>query len=94
MAPYQPYPYQPFPPAVIPFPSQTGNGPPTITIDTSPQAMSASFEDYKAATQGVPVMGSTGRVTPRNRGASPRKGMSSGGQTITPTTKVTIQKLG
>ena len=93
MAPYQPYPYQPFPPAVIPFPSQ--NGPPTITIDTSPQAMSASFEDYKAATQGVPVMGGSGnRVTPRARAASPRKGMSSGGQTITPTTKVTIQKLG
>jgi hypothetical protein len=98
MAPYQAYPqYQPFPPTFMPFPGPQ-QGPPTIAIDTSPQAMAASFEDYKAATQGAPVMGSSGgsRVTPRNRGASPqpRKGMTTGGQTITPTTKVMIQKLG
>ena len=99
MAPYQTYPqYQPFTPTTF----QLGQGPPTIAIDTSPQAMAASFEDYKAATQGVPVMGGGGgggggsRTTPRARAVSPqaRKGMSSGGQMITPTTKVTINKLG
>ena len=100
MAPYQSYPqYQPFPPTLIPFPGQ--QGPNTIVIDTGPQAMAASFEDYKAATQGTPVMGSasTGgaRITPRSRAASQqsRKGMTTtGGQAITPTTRVTINKLG
>ena len=78
-----------------------GNQPPTIVIDTSPQAMNE--DGYQGALQqavrGVPVMGggSAGgrRTTPRARDGSPRRGPSTvGGMMPNANQRITIQKMG
>jgi hypothetical protein len=55
-------------------------------------------QEYKEATQGVPVMGGgyhARNTTPRQRPSSPKRGqMMSGGQAMNAQTKISIQKLG
>ena len=73
-------------------------GPPTIVIDTTPAQMGGFQQEYKEATQGVPVMGGgyhARNTTPRQRPSSPKRGqMMSGGQVMNAQTKISIQKLG
>jgi len=75
-------------------------GQPVFAVDTSPRAMyEGGFqEDMQDAARGVPVMGGSQgrRHTPRYRAESPRsRGPASvGGAMITPTTRITINKMG
>jgi DNA-directed RNA polymerase II subunit RPB2 len=83
---------------------QQQNVPPTIVVDTSPQAMVTGgyMEDEHAAIRGIPVMGRSQsnqrhHTTPRNRAASPkptRASMTFGGAPFSSSTKITINKLG
>ena len=95
MAPMSPYQTNPNP--VMYQPINMQNAPPTIVIDTSPQAMGEYQPDMQAAVRGEPVMGASQRggrrVTPRARASSPRVTFGENSQ-VTPQTKITIQKLG
>jgi hypothetical protein len=96
-ASYVPAPYMQGPSMYV---SQVG-GPPTFTFDTSPRAMyEGGFQDdMQEAARGIPVMGGGNHprrhTTPR-RSDSPRRGPATvgGGATITPTTKITVNKMG
>jgi DNA-directed RNA polymerase II subunit RPB2 len=77
-----------------------GNVPPTIVIDTSAPAMANDGyqEVLQNAVRGVPVMGTAAggrRTTPRARDGSPRRTPSTvGGMSVSPTSKITVNKLG
>uniref|UniRef100_A0A6C0DRD5 DNA-directed RNA polymerase n=1 Tax=viral metagenome TaxID=1070528 RepID=A0A6C0DRD5_9ZZZZ len=82
------------------LPSPVPNGPPTIVIDTSPQAMAYSgfMEDQQTAARGGVVMGASRRnTTPRNRGISPnarsRGPPTVSGKSYESGMKVTIKKI-
>jgi len=84
-------------PAPIIYSAPIPAGPPTIVIDTSPQAMVGFQDDLQQAVRGVPVMGQSGgrRTTPRARDGSPRRAPATvSGSQVSPTAKITIQKLG
>jgi len=78
-------------------------GQPVFTVDTSPRAMyEGGFQDdMQDAARGIPVMGGSfdnRRHTPRHRAESPRarRGPATVGEgaIITPTTKITVNKMG
>jgi hypothetical protein len=51
--------------------------------------------EMQSAARGVPVMGGGNRrQTPRARQSSPKRGVTFGGETVTPATKINIQKMG
>jgi hypothetical protein len=68
----------------------------TIVIDTSPNAMGEGFQETEgAAERGQPVMGGQRRshhTTPR--GYAKRGPPTVSGSTPSPSTKITVQKLG
>jgi hypothetical protein len=76
-------------PAPIIYQAPIPRGPPTIVVDTRPQA-GWQDDQMQEAQRGGQVMGRR-RVTPRARPGSPKM---VGNSQITPTTKITINKLG
>ena len=82
------------------YQSPIPQGPPTVVIDTSPQAMQKGgfMGSYEQARQGEPVMGSFGassrHKTPRGRAVSPKKVSFGDDGPVSPMTKITVSKLG
>lgn len=93
-------------PAPIVYQAPVPQLPPTIIIDTGPRAMSDMdfVTDQQAAARGQPVMGQGGgggahrahRATQRRTGGGspPRGSKTFGGEQLTPSTRIQINKLG